>query len=161
MWGLKSRIKIMENRFKWWHPSYRYDKIQAFKFHRYLLFFLVGEYRGGRKENYIILIEILGNFNFFSLSPSLTKNISQITSKPHPSLSLMFQTKKWTFLKLCRVFWVILLHLYVQLLWDRSTLFACGCSLTLPGPILDFIPRAAASSASIPTAACTSICSSA
>lgn len=74
------------------------------------VFLSVGEHGGGgRRENYTMPIDISGIF-FFSLSSSLTKNISQITGKPHSSLSPAFQTKKWTFLKLCRLLWVILPH---------------------------------------------------
>lgn len=161
MWGLKSTVKIMETRFKWWHPSSRHDKNAGFSV-SWIFVFLSGRGIQRRRQERELHNAHWNIWNlFFSLSSSRTKNISQITGKPRSSLSPMFQTKKWTFLKLCGLFWVILLQSMSNFSETGHPSFACGCSLTLPSPLLDFIPRAAAASSSIPTATCTWICSSA
>lgn len=158
MWGLKSVIKIMENRLHWWHPSCRH----ASGFSVSWIFVCLHGGRIQRRKEERELSNAhwnIRNLGFFSLS-SLTKNISPITGKPHSSFLPCSKPGDEHRLKLCRLFWVILLQCMSSFSETGHPPFAGGCSLSPPGPLLDLIPHAAASaSASTPTAACTSLCS--
>lgn len=108
MWGLKSIIKIMKNGFEWRHPSSRNDQDAGFSVPWITVFLSRGGIKGREHENYTMPTKISGTF-FFLSSPSYKEHL-WITSKPHSSLLPIFQTKKWTFLKFCRLLWVLLLH---------------------------------------------------
>lgn len=103
---LKKITKIMENEFEQWHPSSRCYKDASFSVSQITIFFSGRGVKEKKQENHTAHWTIWNLFLFFFL-------LLQRTSLNNKQTFYSFTripNQEMNFLKLCRLFWVILLH---------------------------------------------------